>query len=387
MITYIINTESVSSSAMLSYFIYITIGVLGSTKSIFMKKTTFFKSAILSLLACVGFVACNNNVEEIPTEPETYTVQLGWAGEILDVSYEPLATRATATAAADDLYGIQVYSAPNSDSESGGGMVSWTPYAYGLFDGTANISINLLKDCKYKFVATMVRNGKNKLAGGTDGYSLPFGRMTAGWCPLTNSFNYHSSIYLYSLGSGETQVRTENGVHLCNVANIERYYGELVDYVPAENGDKAKINMKRTSFGAKFIVKGKLAKEGTLQITIGGGPAMELELTDSDNQISDIFTFSSVYSAWATDNYTETLPVVINWIRTDDGTKPLGTHNITYKRNATTVVNVNIENDVTPSGLGFNIPDSETGTPAEDEDNEVTITDGEIVDTDVETDK
>ena len=143
MITYIINTESVSFSATLFYFVYITIGVLDSTKSIFMKKTAFFKSAIIALLTCVGFVACNSNVEEIPTEPETYTVQLGWAGEILDVSYEPLATRATATADADDLYGIQVYSAPNNDSENGG-MVSWTPYAYGLFDGTANISINLL---------------------------------------------------------------------------------------------------------------------------------------------------------------------------------------------------------------------------------------------------
>ena len=378
MITYIINTESVSFSATLSYFIYITIGVLDSTKSIFMKKTAFFKSAIIALLACVGFVACNNNVEEIPTEPETYTVQLGWAGEILDVSYEPLAARATATVVADDLYGIQVYSAPNSDSESGGGMVSWTPYANGLFDGTANISINLLKDYKYKFVATMVKNGKNRLTY-ISGYVFPFSGE------LKNSFDYQSNKTQFGLGSGQSLLI--GNTTPVNIANVERFYGELENFIPSEDNANAKINMKRTSFGAKFIVKGKLATEGTLQVLVGDAPAMELELTDGDNQISDIFTFSNVYSAWATDNYTETLPVVINWIRADDETKPLGTHNITYKRNATTVVNVNIENDVTPSGLGFNIPDSETGTPAEDEDNEVTITDGEIVDTEVETDK
>ena len=108
-----------------------------------MKKVTFFKSAILALLACVCFVSCENNSGEIPTEPETYTVKLGWAGEILDVSYEPLSTRVTT----DDLYGIQVYS--NDDSE-------WIPYAYGLFDDPNNITVTLQKDCKYKFVATMV---------------------------------------------------------------------------------------------------------------------------------------------------------------------------------------------------------------------------------------
>ena len=112
-----------------------------------MKKVTFFKSAILALLACVCFVACENNLGEIHTEPETYTVKLGWAGEILDVSYEPLSTRATT----DDLYGIQVYSAPAN------GFEEWTPYALGLFDDPNNISIKLLGDHKYKFVSTMIK--------------------------------------------------------------------------------------------------------------------------------------------------------------------------------------------------------------------------------------
>ena len=114
-----------------------------------MKKVTIFKSAILALLACVGIAACDKNSDVVPDEPETYTVNLGWAGEILDVSYEPM-TRATT----DDLYGIQVYSKPNNNSTA----TSWEPYAYGLFDDSTNISIDLASGNKYKFVATMVKD-------------------------------------------------------------------------------------------------------------------------------------------------------------------------------------------------------------------------------------
>ena len=145
--------------------------------------------------------------------------------------------------------------------------------------------------------------------------------------------------------------------------------------------------MKRTAFGAKFIVKGAKAKEGKLKVLLTGAPAMELALTNSDNQISDIFTFKEVAKAWANNQYTETIAVTINWERPDGTTLPLGTHDVTYKRNATTVVHVNIENDGTSNGLGFEIAETETGTPTEDGENDITITDGEVVDTEVDTNK
>ena len=115
-----------------------------------MKKVTLFKSAVLALLACVGIAACNNDATEVPTEPETYTVNLGWAGEILDVSYEPMTRVAT-----DDLYGIQVYSLPKSvEAEYDW---DWNPYAYGLFDDPDKITITLASGYKYRFVATMIK--------------------------------------------------------------------------------------------------------------------------------------------------------------------------------------------------------------------------------------
>lgn len=322
--------------------------------------------------------ACSKDeVAGIEPEPDSdfYTVKIGWEGEIIDVTYEPLDTRATT----DDLYGIQVYSTPNDDATT----PTWTPYAYGLFDDPDNISINLLKGYKYKFVATMVRDGKNKLSSFNNSYHMPFRNYDNERVTLNNSFDYQSSIFFDRLEYGSsTLLRYDNSF---SHPNTDRFYGELVNYTPGDKNATAKINMKRTAFGAKFIAKGAKAKEGTLHVQMTNAPAMELALTTNENKISDIFTFSNVAAAWADNKYTETIDVTINWERPDGTTLPLGTHAITYKRNATTVVNVKIENDGADGGLGFEIDESETGEPIADGENDVTIEDGEVVDTDVDT--
>lgn len=341
--------------------------------------------AAIALLVGATMAACSKD-EVAGIEPDSdsdfYTVKIGWEGEIIDVTYEPLDTRATT----DDLYGIQVYSTP--DKELGEGeTTTWTRYAYGLFDDPDNISINLLKGYKYKFVATMVVDGKNRIVSRQNTYMPPFNRVgpaTNNDTPLNNTFDYQASIYLNGLTSGHSYLvgQTNNYYYL---PNVDRFYGELVNYTPDDKNATAKINMKRTAFGAKFIAKGAKAKEGTLHVQMTGAPAMELTLTTSENKISDIFTFSNVAAAWADNKYTETIDVTINWERADGTTLPLGTHAITYKRNATTVVNVKIENDGADGGLGFEIDESETGEPIADGENDVTIEDGEVVDTDVDT--
>lgn len=331
-----------------------------------MKKVTIFKSAILALLACVGIVACNNNSEVVPDEPETYTVQLGWAGEILDVSYEPMATRA----ATDDLYGIQVYSKP----KTAGDETSWSNYAYGLFDDPSNITITLLSGYKYKFEATMIKDGKNRLRLSNDKFGAPFYLSPgASYCTLDNKFNYQSSIYFIRsyIQKGKTELANKG---FFNIPNVERYYGELLDYVPDISGVNANIEMKRTSFGAKFIAGGKLAVDGKLEIQIAGAPKMELALTEGEDQISDIFTFYGVADAWAKDDYTEDINVTFNWIRVDDTVLPLDTHSITFKRNTTSVIKINIDKDGNDESLSIEIDESETGTMPDGD--EVTINDG-----------
>ena len=335
-----------------------------------MKKVTIFKSAVIALIACVGFVACSTESIETPPDPEpqpeTYTVKLGWAGEILDVSYEPMATRA----ATDDLYGIQVYSKAKSASSS----TDWAPYAYGLFDDPSNITITLASGHKYKFVATMVKDGKNRIRIVSDyyggGYSSPF--ISGSYTKLSDKFYYDATSEMGdSFGWGYADL-TDN--HWWR-PNIERFYGELSDYIP-DGSSNAKIDMKRTVFGARFVIGGKLAVDGKLEIQIDEAPKMELALTDGADEISDIFTFYYVKAAWAKDDYTEDVNVAFKWLRTDGTSKPLGTHKITFKRNTTTIVEVNIDKDGNDEGVDLDIPDSETGDLAEGD--TVTINDGEM---------
>lgn len=323
-----------------------------------MKKVTLFKSALIALLACVGIAACNNDATEVPTEPETYTVNLGWAGEILDVSYEPMTRAAT-----DDLYGIQVYSKP----KTAGDETSWSKYAYGLFDDPSNITITLAGGYKYRFVASMVKDGKNKVYNDEEyGYSTPFN------IKMDNKF-YYESTYCLNLNLGAVDLQ-DKGIY--PHPNIERFYGELSDYIPGENNTNAKIDMKRTSFCAKFIAGGKLAVDGKMEIQINGAPKMELALTDDTDQISDIFTFYFVEAAWANNDYTEDIAVNFKWIRADGTEAPLGTHTITVKRNVTTVVKVNIDKDGNDESLGIEIDESETGTMPDGD--EVIITNGQM---------
>ena len=84
-------------------------------------------------------------------------------------------------------------------------------------------------------------------------------------------------------------------------------------------------------------------------------------------------------AAWLDENYTETIPVALRIAYSDGSTAPLGTHNITFKRNMTTVVNVDLSIGG-DSGVGIVV--TEEGEMPED--TEITIKDGEIVDTEIE---
>ncbi len=326
------------------------------------------------LLAVVGmlFTACveggaNDGNCSTPTEPEYVTVSLGLKVG-LDYGYQPLSR----SEANNDLYGIQVYSAPVPATED----AEWTKYAYGLFDNTDNLTIKLVRGYEYKFVAAMVKDGKNKVSYSSynDGYGAPFthGVSTGGSeaTPLSMLFIY-SQLGLTDLGLGT--------YNFGNNLAVELYYGELESYIPGDNDSKATIELKRTSFGVKYIAKGDFAENGTLEILMTDAPQLNLNLAES-NEVSEIYTFKNVRAAWLDENYTETISVTLRVAYSDGTSAPLGTHDITFKRNTTTVVNI----DLTvggDSGVGFVV--TESGEMPED--SEVTIKDGEIVDTEIET--
>lgn len=322
--------------------------------------------AMLSMLSLA--TSCENPnarpEQPTPTEPEYVTVSLGLNVE-LDYEYEPL-TRAEEN---NDLYGIQVYSTPIPATEN----AEWTKYAYGLFDTTDNLTIKLIRGYEYKFVARMVKDGKDKVKHWGDGshYYDPFyhedkeGSYTS--TPLSTSFIYgHLGMYDWS-----TLLNPD-------YYNAESYYGELEGYMPGDNDSKATIELKRISFGVKYVAKGDYAENGTLEIMMAGAPQLNINLAES-NEVSEIYTFKYVRDAWLDENYTETASVTLRIAYSDGTSAPLGTHNITFKRNMTTVVNVDLSIGG-DNGVGFVI----TGDGEMPEGDEITIKDGEIVDTEIE---
>ena len=351
-----------------------------------MRRITKLFASVAMLLVLSLATSCETLVNyldtpqtpETPTEEEYVTVSLGFDFVDLEVDYEPL-SRADEN---NDVYGIQVYSTPALATE----CPEWKPFAYGAFYSTDNISINLLKGYEYKFVATMVKDAKEKIyhfeqwENGVylgEEYDSPIRSV------ISDNFKYGLDDH-WELGCGYSLLSQPiNGsLYYFNHPNIERYYGELEGYTPGDKGGKAKIQLKRTSFGAKYIAKGNKENSGTLEILMDGAPQLNLNLAES-KQISEIYTFDNVREAWLDNNYSETFPVVLRLVREDGTVVPMGTHNLTFKRNATTVVHVSMDDTSEASGVGVEF--LESGEMPDGD--EVTIEDGEIVDTEVETNK
>ena len=335
-----------------------------------MKK--LFALASIAMFSMLSLATSCENLSALieqpttPTEPEYVTVSLGLDVE-LDCDYEPL-TRAEEN---NDLYGIQVYSTPAPATEN----AEWTKYAYGLFDNTDNLTIKLVRGYEYKFVASMVKDGKNKVECLDNGaYGVPFNHASE---KTSGSIVYKNTPLSESFIYGQLGMSLER-LTFIDYLTAELYYGELEGYIPSDNDSTATIELKRVSFGAKYIAKGDFAENGTLEILMKGAPQLNLNLAEG-NEVSEIYTYKEVRAAWLDENYTVTIPVTLRIVYSDGTSAPLGTHNITFKRNTTTVVNV----DLTvggENGVGFVV--TEEGEMPEG--SEITIKDGEIVDTEIE---
>ena len=336
------------------------------------------------LIACIGMTACSNENDNAPLgneDPDAYIVKLGMAGEIFDITEEPLSRTV-----GDDLYGIQVYSCP-ANAET----TKWTYYAFGLFDDVGKAEIKLLNGYKYLFNATMVKDGKNKIyhLGSSNSYEYAKPFLTHGdngsASLLNNTFNYSNSIYMFGLDRGLSQLNNDQKDY--DRPTTERYFGILSNFVPGED-ESAIINMKRTSFGAKFIAQGDFKKTGgTLTVNMKGAPLVEMVAKQGDTQehkYEDIYTFADVDAAYANDKYTETISIGMNFTKDDGVVIPLGEHKITFRRNMKTVVTIKLTENTTDSSLGFSINAIEsTSLENMTEEGNVTVEDGKVTDTSI----
>jgi hypothetical protein len=300
------------------------------------------KKILFLLMGMCVFLSCSKEtpiIEEVTT-PKEFIVSLGFSGEITQIYESPLMRAAEN----NDLYGIQVYS---MQVENG---TQYQPYAYGLFDDKGSITVKLLEGYKYKFVSTMVVDGKSRILSSYEGYYYPFFHGEA--TPLSNSFTYTSTAYMYGLSNGSSYL-SDNIYHR---PNTDRYYGENEGYIPVEGG-RVSINMKRAAFGVKVVVEG--LTEG--KITIGLSEAPEMYIDFPGTEFQQIFTFSSVRGCWANDDYSEIIALSASWSKANGETVPIDSRDITFKRNKLTTIQIKISETTKDTGLDITTESAELG--------------------------
>ncbi|MBO5226392.1 MAG: hypothetical protein J6B46_08350 [Parabacteroides sp.] len=236
-----------------------------------MKQLAGFALMLFAFISCTSITEElgqleNNDVAEGNKE---YVVSIGMGGEMVNITDAPLTK-----ASGDDLYGFQVYVKKKGDESA-----SYNYYAYGLFDDISDLSITLVDGYLYKFVATCVIDGKNKInkyynsSTGIIQYYYPFGTS------LQNKF-------VYATFSGCSDLASPSDF-TSDVVDIEpdRYYGEAVNFDPslAENID---IEMLKCMTGMKLVVS-KIT-EGELVISINN-KTYSIAAGDSELEVETVF--------------------------------------------------------------------------------------------------
>ena len=128
-----------------------------------------------------------------------------------------------------------------------------------------------------------------------------------------------------------------------NYPETDRFYGEVDNYTPTENGSLT-IDLKRTAFGLKYEVSG--VTDGTISVKIANSSRTFFKntaITSEYESEEKIFTFYDVYSAWLyADNYTESITVSASWARGVGITQDLGSKTVQIKRNAMNVIRLKL---------------------------------------------
>ena len=327
---------------------------------------TLKRIAVLLLAGALGvcFTACNEKEALTPSVDQEYvTVNLGVSGEYVKFSETPIATRAGADTT--DIIGIVVYTVNNGLEAQ---------YAYGIFNSLENVSIKLLAGQKYRFVASIkvdvnhcIEHNHNcwpdKLSEGNVGTDFKYtsnNDIHNFFCLSTSSDGYFYSLYKH-----------------------DRFYGELTDYVP-ENSGTVEIETKRVAYGVHYIAEG--LTEGYLKVDVScdGSTYYSVNIPAENPETDAIYSFQNLQDAWrgiynwetgGYEEYYRNKVLVISWIKADGSSTPLGSYDVTFKRNVRTTVKINVEDASLPNGIRVVRMDNALSG----DDQEYVITGGQVV--------
>lgn len=332
---------------------------------------------VAGVVIMLAFVACGKSEVPVDDEPgaESYTVGFSFGGEVT-ISEEPLGRSATG-----HLYGINIF----YDKEKDGVMNDI--YGYGLFDAVESMRVSLLTGYRYRFVCTLVKEGKEKVYRDGSGYSFPFKRRSGTSYSLTstaleNKFIVGDGYYFEGLGNGRSFLDNgKGGYEESYYPGTDRYYGETEGYEPTPNGTVV-INLKRCSYGIRFIVKG--VSGGELTIRGGSGTESLFEpvsvTTPTLETEGTIHAFRDVESCWRQESYSRESVIQLTWRRANDVVQELEEQRVTLKRNVMTVMTIDLEGSTGDSFVGV----VEDDAPMQEEEVGVNVDAGDETDTGVD---
>ena len=94
-----------------------------------------------------------------------------------------------------------------------------------------------------------------------------------------------------------------------------------------------------------------------------------------------IYRFYNIRNAWLSEDYRSSKIITISWAKDDGSETPIGSYEITFKRNIKTTIRIKLGE----SGLQNGIVITRGDTPMSGDDNEYVIEGGEIIEVPVTT--
>ncbi|MDE5813474.1 MAG: hypothetical protein K2H72_04235, partial [Muribaculaceae bacterium] len=232
-------------------------------------------SLIMIVVLISGLSSCRNDNDPLADgnyrlhrekiKNEMKKVSLNFSGDFISESEEPLLR-------AEDVH---IYKAVNVYAKDDKEGSDYQIYARGLFVDQENVEINLWTGYKYRFVATVLIDDRDKVALNNGKYSNPFQYQQVGTSSKSdldpkniNSFVYSQNeinsgspaTYHMQLDSGKTYVDVsgDGGIistYFMAYPRLKRFYGTCEDFSPIETNPTVEIEMEYKCFGLEIIAE------------------------------------------------------------------------------------------------------------------------------------
>ena len=279
-----------------------------------MKKKFLFCATVLALLLC----SCENNIK--PVENETVSVAIGLSLEGIEMYDEPM----TKGFSAQPYYAVKV-------EEFNPNINNYESYAAGVFSDASAMTITLTKSKSYNFTVALlydyIENGNS------------FGQE------VDNKFYYDDPYPPREVHGGYSSPFNKGTT---SAILGDSYYGFLQGYTP---GETCKIDLKRITTALKVTVMG--ISSGKLKTLYP--PYVTIDLSQTNEMDFEFTTISMVDIYGYTVKDAASYSFGLEYVDKDEKSITLCQGYETFKRGYRKVINLNIEEDQSPTSVGISL--------------------------------